>query len=230
MENILINTKCIWYVWRLGIAFAIFILSISMVEAKTYDHGVISNSYEISEEDLIEVIQVKLANISESKMMEYNDRVIERTKKTIERPRKVEGIEKVKENNSFLVDMSVKISKDIEDVNGNLIVKKGTIINPLQTISLDQDLLFFNGDDKEQVNYVSNLIKHYKEPDNRNRKLKLILVQGNPIELTKKFKQNVYFDQAGYITSKLHITKVPSLVTQDGLNLKVKEIKIEKTI
>lgn len=47
------------------------------------------------------------------------------------------------------------------------------------------------------------------------------MVKGSPLELQRKHKIWIFFDQAGFITNKLGIREVPALVTQEGLNLKV---------
>ena len=58
----------------------------------------------------------------------------------------------------------------------------------------------------------------------REEKLKIILVKGEPLKLQRELKKQkiwIYFDQAGFLTQKLEIKEVPALVTQDGLRLKI---------
>jgi conjugal transfer pilus assembly protein TraW len=55
-------------------------------------------------------------------------------------------------------------------------------------------------------------------------KLKVILTGGSYLDLMRRWKRPVFFDQQGTLTEKLGIRHVPALVTQDGKRLKIEEI------
>jgi len=57
---------------------------------------------------------------------------------------------------------------------------------------------------------------------------KIILINGSPLELQKKYKLWVYFDQSGILTTKFGIKHVPATVSQEGKRLKIREIKLIK--
>ena len=42
----------------------------------------------------------------------------------------------------------------------------------------------------------------------------------------KSWRQPVYYDQLGLLTRRLGITKVPALVSQEGLRLRIDELAI----
>lgn len=59
---------------------------------------------------------------------------------------------------------------------------------------------------------------------------RVILVGGSHFkikeELGREHEDKVYFDQNGELTSKFGIKASPAIVTQDGLILKIEEIKL----
>jgi conjugal transfer pilus assembly protein TraW len=52
----------------------------------------------------------------------------------------------------------------------------------------------------------------------------VILTGGSYLDLMRRWKRPVFFDQQGTLTDKLGIRHVPALVTQDGKRLKIEEI------
>lgn len=77
---------------------------------------------------------------------------------------------------------------------------------------------FFDADDVAEVKWVIALDKKLKGQD------KLILVKGSLLTQEKIFTKPIYFDQAGHLTTHFGITRVPALVQQHGLQLKISEI------
>ena len=180
-------------------------------------HGVI---YPIEEEDPIVLIQSKLKRMEErGELQRYNQELQKKTKVAIERPKPVEGITKARESRVVYYDPTYEVPEDIKDHTGQVFYKKGTKINPLETVSLSQGLLFFDGDDEEQMAFAREKLKE--------NPIKLILVKGAPLALSEQLKVPVYFDQAGLLTKKFRIGNVPALVTQKGLLLRLEEIDMK---
>ena len=67
---------------------------------------------------------------------------------------------------------------------------------------------------------AKSLMKHY------DGQLKAILVNGQPLEMSRQWKTQVYFDQGGSLVRKLGITRVPSLVSQEGKKLRIDELEV----
>ena len=95
----------------------------------------------------------------------------------------------------------------------------GTTKNPLEVVSLSKHLLFFDGSDSEQVRHARALIDRY------GGNVKPILVAGSYLDLMKTWQLSVYFDQQGALTTKCGITQIPAMVSQEGLRLRIDEIK-----
>ena len=88
-------------------------------------------------------------------------------------------------------------------------------------MNMDSELIFFDGEDSEQLEFAIDLYKNsFKKPI-------LILTGGSPIKLEKKYKLDFYYDQDGVIIKKLGIKAVPALVVQEGRKLKVKEVMLQ---
>jgi conjugal transfer pilus assembly protein TraW len=106
---------------------------------------------------------------------------------------------------------------DIKNHQNQLIYKKGTRLNPLNTVSFRGQWLFFNGEDDKQKAWAQSL---YKTGD------KLILVRGSALELMQVWELPVYFDQQGLLTRKIGIQQIPARVYQEGQVLKVEELRL----
>ncbi|OJW46977.1 MAG: type-F conjugative transfer system protein TraW [Alphaproteobacteria bacterium 41-28] len=179
-------------------------------------HGVI---YPIEEEDPIQLIQQKLTAMEEKDELErHNIELQKKTKIAIERPKPVEGITKASKERVFYFDPSYVVEEDLKDHTGRIFAKKGGKVNPLESVSLSQDLLFFDGEDPKQREYALQKLK--------DEKVKLILVKGAPLALSEEMNTPVYFDQGGLLTKKLGILHVPALMTQEGLLLRIEEIAL----
>lgn len=196
------------------------------------DFGVRGKIAPIEEDDPLVLIQSKLKTMEERGELERHNRELQKkTKAAIERPKPVEGITRATKAREFYYDPTYIVPEDIKDHQGRIIHSKGTRLNPLETVTLSQGLLFFDGDDGDQVAFAKEKLKE-KPKEKLKEKLaessvKLILVKGAPLSLSEELKVPVYFDQSGLLTKKLGIHHVPALVTQQGLHLRIEEIKME---
>ncbi len=184
------------------------------------DFGIHGKIASITEEDPIGIIQNKLKNMEERGELErHNIELQKKTRAAIERPKPVEGITNAHEGRVFYYDPTYIVSEDLKDHQGRIFYKKGTRINPLETLSLSQGLLFFDGDDEDQVAFAREKLKEGS--------IKLILIKGAPLTLSEELRIPVYFDQSGLITQKLGIKQVPALVIQEDRRLRIEEIPVE---
>lgn len=159
-------------------------------------------------------------------LQKHNLELQKKTRGAVERPKPVESITKARATRVFYFDPTYILKEDLKDHLGNSIYAKGTKINPLETVSLSQDLVFFDGDDEEQKKWLLSRIQDSESNvrNNKIEKIRLILIKGSPLELSKELSFPVYFDQGGYLTKKLGIQHVPAVVTQDKLRLRIEEI------
>jgi len=183
------------------------------------DLGNEGHIFEIAEENLLEVIQKKLKKLEEKGALQtLQKKIQERTKEKILMPQKVPGIQKARETKIHLYDPSYRVKSTLKNQNGDIFAKAGDLINPLDHVSFGEPLLFIDGNDPDQLVFAKKHIQ--KGP------VKIVLVSGRPIDLSDDLHKAIYFDQGGFLCKKLQITKVPSLVYQEDIQLKIKEVRV----
>lgn len=197
----------------------LFLLFSNIASAK--DLGIHGVFYEITEKNLLEEIQEKLQEAKKDGRLEkFQNSVKDKMFDQVNNPKPVNGIHKATSNREWLYDPSISLNEDLKDQNGKVFYRAGTKVNPLDKISLTKALLFIDGSDEEQVKWA---IKYYQQ---RKAKAKIILIKGKVIELMKKNKVRLYFDQTGVLVNKFSIRAVPALVEQEGKMLRVKEVAL----
>jgi len=204
-------------VFTVVICLFIGVFSLGDVQAK--DFGSLGHSYEIGEQDLIEYIKNKLQRVDLNALQEETK---ERVRSSVERPKAVPDITNAEEDKSWYYDPTYILKEDLKDHEGRIIHKKGYTVNPLEKMGLSSDLIFIDGDEELQVQYALK--------ESLKKRVKVILIKGAPLELQKKHKIWIYFDQFGFLTTKLGIRHVPAIVSQEGLRLKIQEIEPEKLV
>ena len=138
------------------------------------------------------------------------------------------GIQTNYKTRTELRELKFVIPADYRDDRGQIIVKRGTVVEPLKVQPLTQGLIFIDGRDQRQVDYA--IAKGKVEP------LKIVLTAGSPFDLRVKYKNAdwrggktipFYFDQRRMIISSLNrlygidISSVPATMTQRGDKLQV---------
>ncbi len=201
---------------RYLIALAIFVIAAAASAAEQ-----IGPIYPIVEPDMLqEIMRVLREKEKSGELAKMQKEAIERSKRSAEEPKPVEGVTRTTRARTFYWDPSVTAPKTITDPQGRVVVTAGTRMNPLDHVSLSNHLLFFDGRDREQVAKAAELIRKYEG------RVKAIMVSGPVMELTRQWKFQVYFDQGGFIVQKLGIKQVPALVSQDGKRLRIDELEV----
>lgn len=199
------------------------IIIISLLQASTAfakDLGVHGRVYDIAEENLLNVLLKKAqGEIDSGKWAKRVEGWQKQAKKQVARPRGI-ALPRATKTTSHLYDPSIVVPKDITDANGQLIRAKGSQINPLNYISMTRTLVFIDGDDREQVDWMMS--QTASQPD----RYKVILTQGNVLDLAKSLKRRLFFDQRQVYTEKLSIKSLPAVVYQDGLYLRIDEVAL----
>lgn len=210
---------------RIIITGTVFLIpdSCFLRSAQARDLGIHGITYPIEESDPIQAIQKKLKVMEDNGELERRNLELQKKARTsVERPKPVEGITRAIKRRVFYYDPTYIVQTDIFDHQGQAFAKKGSRINPLETVSLSTNLIFFDGDNEEQLKWVQDkLITNTKI-----KSLRLILVRGAPLKLAEELEVPVYFDQNGILTKKLGIQHVPAVVSQERLRLKIEEIKL----
>jgi len=203
---------------RKWMAFAVVALALSgAVQAQ--DLGVIGPVYPIAEPSLLEVILAKLREAESTGLLARLQRDTQaKVKRGVEEPAPVAGITKTTRPRSFYYDPSIVVPYAITDAEGRVIVAPGTKVNPLDTVSLSKPLLFIDARDAAQIAHARKFL------DERAGRVKLILTGGSYLDLMRRWKLPVFFDQQGSLTEKLGIRHVPAIVTQEGKRLRIDEL------
>lgn len=194
------------------------IFTMALAQAKNL--GVWGPLFPIEEQDIREFIYQRLNEMQQNgEMTKLNEKFTKNVKEHILRPTPVSGLTTTREPKTFYYDPTYILGKDIEDHEKNIIAKKGTIINPLDTIKLHGVLFFLDADDKAQTKWA---LENSKKHDY----VKYILVKGNIKEAGKKLNDRIYFDQYGLITKQLNIKHIPCIVKQEGKKLQIQEFAL----
>ena len=201
---------------RTALIAAAILLSFAV---RAQDLGVIGPVYPIAEPSLLEVILSKLREANATGVLARIQRDTQaNVKRGIEQPAPGARITKTTKARSFYYDPSIVVPYAITDAEGKVIVAPGTKVNPLDTVSLSKTLLFIDARDAAQVGQARKLL------DERGGKVKVILTGGSYLDLMRRWKRPVFFDQQGTLTEKLGIRHVPALVSQEGKRLRIDEI------
>lgn len=187
------------------------------------DLGVHGITYPIIEKNALDAIYEKLKGMERSgelkkKELEIKNKILH----NIKNPKPISGITNATKKNVHYHDPTMTLSYNITTDEGKIVVPAGTVVNPLDTISLSKTLVFFSADEEEQVNAVKQLIDEY------GAKIKPILVKGSWYNLTKKWDRQVYYDQDGFLTQTFKIKSVPAIVRQQGKVLEITELPVKE--
>jgi len=186
--------------------------------ATVYDLGVVGQTYEIAEPDMLEGFYNKLRQAeADGKMAEVEELMKERFIAHANRPKGV-ALPRTQKHRVHYFDPTIVLSQDIVDHEGNVLWPVGTTVNPLDYVSMTQQWLFFDADDPEQAAWAHDYLKRYPN------QVRPILTQGAVLELTEAWQIRLYFDQHGKYAEKFGIRTVPSLISQEGKKLRIDEI------
>ncbi len=207
----------------LALAAAVLVFGGVATGSRAEDLGTVGETYAIAEPHLLNYIEQTLRDKEKSgELATLEEQAKSRVIDSIKNPKPLPGIKPTQTARTFYFDPSIKVEQNITDDKGNIIVPAGTTKNPLEVVSLSKHLLFFDGSDPQQVGHARALIDHY------GGKVKPILVAGSYLDLMKAWQLSVYFDQQGVLTRKFGITQVPALVSQEGMRLRIDELKVRR--
>jgi conjugal transfer pilus assembly protein TraW len=120
------------------------------------------------------------------------------------------------------------VPQDYRDQAGNIVVRRGTVIEPLALQPLTTGLIFIDGRDEAQIQYAVAA--------GRRERLKIVLTAGSPYALRLRFRDVTwngaptvpfYFDQRRLIIDQLRrlygieLRSVPAKLTQQGTRLRI---------
>ena len=176
---------------------------------KAVDSGVFGETFAVAEDDLSEYIFGKLRELQKSGVLSEKRAKIEaRIRETILHPQAVNGLKTTENLREYKFDPSIVASRDLTNQKGEIFVKKGQKFNPLDKLQWSKILAFIDGTNDSHISWACDKNK------NSNDHLKIILVNGSPIEFQKKLNKEIFFDQHGVLIRKFGIRQVPAIVFQ----------------
>lgn len=183
------------------------------------DLGNVGPVYPISEPDfLVEVKAIVKRKVDNGEWKTIEQNLRRDTIQSLEHPLPVGVFAVAQEYKARYFDPTTILQRDIRDPEGQVLFPAGTKVNPLDVVTVGSALFFFDADDPRQVAALE------QTQTRLHGQVKPVAVAGSYLALSRKLDQTIYFDQAASYTTKLGIDVVPTLVSQDGNQLKIEEI------
>lgn len=206
----------------------LMIFSISL-SANAKDFGTQGHSYQITEQEFLQMIAERLNKIDMKKEQEKMQKVV---RDRVKNPRAVEAVKPAVAGRSFYFDPTYTLDKNVVLPCGKILHRAGTQVNSLEHMDLNRRLLFIDARRIEQVKWLREELDKPLPDQKEAVEDRVILVGGSPFTLKEllkdEHKNKVYFDQNGELTTRFGITGSPAVVVQDGLRLRIDEIRLIK--
>lgn len=187
--------------------------------AQAKDLGQVGTVYEIAERDVLQDITATLKKRQASgELARIQKDYARRSLNSLEHPKAVAGLSTTFRQKSFWFDPTVVVEENIVDDTGRILVPAGTRKNPLDHVSFTRKWLFIDGEDERQVKMAKSAVEAMGDS------VRVILTSGAPLELGRRWKWRVYFDQQGVLVERFGISHVPAWVEQDGKRLRITEV------
>ena len=180
--------------------------------------GVHGTLWDIDEEDGVAFIKRRVGELSQDGTVDKmrNDSVA-KTKNSILHPAPVPGYAKTAMNQTRYFDPSITLGKSVTDASGRIIYPAGTRVNPLMYGGLSKRFVFIDARDARQIEFAVTDVKTHQND-------LVVLVGGDWVEVSKRIGVQAYYDQAGALTKRFELSHVPSIMSQDGLRIKINEV------
>jgi len=131
------------------------------------------------------------------------------------------------ENRTYPLDLSIHVNRDIRGPKGTLIAKSGTVVNPLDDLSIVNTYIAVDPVDTDQVKWLEGYLS------NNNHKSIIILLS----QLDKEHPKRTYTDVINNYRRKTYaltkdvvgafkITHLPVVVEQIGADVVVKQFSM----
>jgi conjugal transfer pilus assembly protein TraW len=180
----------------------------------------IGPTYPIAEPDMLQEIQAKLQAMQRSgELARKQEEGQKRAQAYLENPPPIEGVSPTTAPRTFYFDPSITVNRDYRTPTGELVMKAGTRFNPLSATAWPRPWIFLDARHNDHVRRALALQQQY------GGRAKLILTGGSWMSLSKSLGYQVYYDQQGVLVRKFGIRQVPATVIQEGMRLRIDEIK-----
>jgi conjugal transfer pilus assembly protein TraW len=190
------------------------------------DFGTRGHTYKIIEQPFLQMIDDRLQKVD---IEAERKKMVEKTKDRIHNPQAVKGISPAAKSRIFYYDPTFTLDEDVVLPCGKILHKAGAKVNPLEHMQLNRRMFFVDSRKPEQVKWLKAQLNNPLPEQVEPVQDKIILVGGSPLKLKEEFDAEVYYDQQGALSTKFGIKHSPAIVQQDGLLLRIEEIKLTNT-
>jgi len=203
------------------VAAMLLIASFEMAFANDEHSVSVGQTYEFGEADMLDAINDHLVNNKDKIAQKVNieqEKMKEKAKNF--KPDGMLTLSPADRNNTFSPDMTYTLDQDIADAEGRVIYPQGFSFNPLKYQKLSYGMVVIDGSNKDEVEW-------FKKSGYANTiAYRVLLSDGNYYDVSKELNQQVYYCLP-QITKRFQLNHTPSIVTQKGDAMEVKEICIK---
>ena len=196
----------------LALAFALFLGSAGAeARASGKDLGVHGKLYEIEEEDMLSRVKRKAAEID---MGALRESILKKAEESYAKHFSVSlDVPTAAEERVRYVAPSVRVGSPLYDHAGKIISPAGTV-NPLDHAPLSRSILVLREDQ----------VKGALEKAGERGKNAILIITDGDVGRASSSAGRIAYRATPFVLRRLRIEKVPSLVTQAGRKLKVREV------
>ncbi len=183
--------------------------------------GIYGPTYKIAEMDAFDwIVNQRLPELERNgEIDKMNAKLREKSQDRIENPKGIR-LPKATKNSHKTQSLVYTLPRDVKDAANRVLFKKGTTVRPEDVLpDSNKTLLFIDGEDLAQVNFALLELK-------KNNFLKIVLVNGYPLELMRKCGVNIYFDQHQKLIDRFEINALPAKVYRRKSSLIIEEMVI----
>ncbi len=184
------------------------------------DLGRFGEIYDIAEVDMLQEMKTRLAGID---WKQKKQQALAR----FWQEREFEELPKAIEDRERLIDLTVTAPRDLSEPNGNLIVRAGQTVNPLDKMAFGLCLLVFDGTDPAQIEKVK--ILSCQDGKVRRMYLATQLPRQDGWEALKTLETSLnapVYLLTPDVRQRFQLQNVPALIEQSGNRVVVRESKV----
>jgi len=182
--------------------------------------GAIGETFPVAERSFLSLIESRLKQFDEEgTLREIEARWVNQVNEHAHRPTSL-NLPRATQTRMHRYYPSTTLGQDIRDHQGRVLMHAGMQVNALSHMPQYQPhWIFINADDKDQIVWARHTLR---------KNTKVILTAGDIGDAERALNTEIFFDQGGRITQKLHVTQVPAEVTREGVTLRIDEIKLRE--
>lgn len=185
------------------------------------DLGTHGPLFEVAEPSLLDTIKARLKDMEAAGELDaMRQEMQDTTRAYVNRPRPVQGLGKAEDYAIWEVDMSITLTEDLADHQGQIFAHAGTVVNPMAYSRFNKRIVLLDGDDPDQVSFALS--------DGDELDTLLVLVNGDPLGLMREHGRRFYFDQDAVLVKRFGVQNVPAVVQRADPFMQVEEIALGK--